>query len=107
LTYIAITRILTFLIFAFEETAVANSINLSLTDELRAFVDQNTGDGTLFATPSEFLRHLIREKKERMEAAALRDAILEGYQDAIAGRTLAYSGDLRRDMRKFRQQRQG
>lgn len=85
---------------------MANSINLALTDELRAFIDQNTGEGTLFATPSEFLRHLIREKKERMEAAELRDAILEGFQDAIAGRTHRYSGNLRADMQRFREQQQ-
>ena len=72
-----------------------NSLNLSLTDELRAFVDQNSGDGTLFATPSEFVRDVLREKKERIEAAQIRDAILSGYQDAIAGRTVPYRGSLR------------
>ncbi len=30
-----------------------SSLNLSLTDELREFVDQNCGDGTMYATPSE------------------------------------------------------
>ena len=82
---------------------MANSINLSLTDELRNFIDQNTGEGSLYATPSEFLRQLIREKKERLEAAELRDAILDGYQDAIAGRTTAFSGNLKDDMKKFRE----
>lgn len=81
---------------------MANSINLSLTDELRKFIDDNTGDGTLYATPSEFLRQIIREKKEQMEAARLRDAILEGYQNAIAGRTTPFSGNLKDDMKKFR-----
>ena len=42
---------------------MARSINLSLTDELRAFLDENSGDGTLFSTPSEFVRALIRERK--------------------------------------------
>jgi antitoxin ParD1/3/4 len=74
---------------------MSSSLNLSLTDELRAFVDQNSGDGTLFATPSEFVRALLREKKERMEAAQLRDAILEGYQDALAGRSVEYTGNLK------------
>lgn len=83
---------------------MASSINLSLTDELRQFIDQNTGDGSLFATPSEFLRHLIREKKEVKEAAVLRDAIIEGYQDAISGKTAMFSGDLRADMRSFQRQ---
>ena len=41
-------------------------INLSLTDELRAFIDVNSGDGTLYATPSEFLRDVLREKKRRV-----------------------------------------
>jgi antitoxin ParD1/3/4 len=81
---------------------MANSLNLSLTDELRAFVDANSGDGTLFATPSEFVRHLLREKKERQEAAAARDAILNGYRDAIAGDTLAFQGDLRALLKKAR-----
>ena len=32
---------------------MARSINLSHTDELRAFLDDNSGDGTLFSKPSE------------------------------------------------------
>jgi antitoxin ParD1/3/4 len=74
---------------------MARSINLSLTDELRAFLDENSGDGTMFATPSEFVRALIREKKERLEAAELRKAVLEGYDDVLHGRTLPLAGDLR------------
>jgi antitoxin ParD1/3/4 len=74
---------------------MARSINLSLTDELRAFLDENSGDGTLFSTPSEFVRDLIRSRKDRQDAAALREAVLEGYMDARDGRTHEYTGDLR------------
>jgi antitoxin ParD1/3/4 len=74
---------------------MARSLNLSLTDELRAFLDANSGDGTLYSTPSEFVRALIREKKERLDAAALRQAILEGYDDVLHGRTHEFTGDLR------------
>ena len=81
---------------------MSGSINLSLTDELRDFIDRNSGDGTLFATPSEFLRDLLREKKARMEAAEMRDAILEGYRDAIAGRLVEFKGDLRATLREAR-----
>ena len=81
---------------------MSSSINLSLTDELRAFIDANSGDGTLYATPSEFVRDLLRQQKSRQEAAAARDAILEGYQDAVEGRTHAYKGDLRGLLRKVR-----
>lgn len=74
---------------------MARSINLSLTDELRAFLDENSGDGTLFSTPSEFVRDLIRNQKDRQDAAALRQAVLEGYADVRVGRTHEYNGDLR------------
>ena len=83
---------------------MARSINLSLTDELRAFLDRNSGDGTLFATPSEFVRAMIREKKERQDAAALRRGILEGYDDVLHRRTRPYTGDLRAMLDEYRQQ---
>lgn len=79
---------------------MSSSLNLSLTDELRAFVDQNSGDGTLYATPSEFVRDVLREKKERLEAAQIRDAILDGYQDVLHGRTVPYRGDLRQLLKR-------
>ena len=80
---------------------MANSLNLSLTDELRAFIDQNSGDGTLFSTPSEFVRDVLRRQKAQQEAAKVRDAILEGYQDGIAGRTVEFDGDLKRMIKKL------
>lgn len=43
----------------------------------------------------EFVRDVLREKKERLEAAEIRDAILAGYQDALSGRTVEYRGNLR------------
>ena len=58
---------------------MANTLILSLTDELRAFVDRNCGDGTLYATPSEFVPDLLRQRKLQLESAAARDAILAGY----------------------------
>ena len=74
---------------------MASSINLSLTDELREFIDQNCGDGSGYATASEFLRDVLREKKRRMEAAALRDAVFEGYRDLAEGRVVEFSGNLK------------
>jgi antitoxin ParD1/3/4 len=79
---------------------MANSLNLSLTDELRSFIEENCGDGTLYATPSEFVRDLLRQKKLQIEAARVRDAILEGYQDAIDGRMVSFNGNLRSLLKK-------
>jgi antitoxin ParD1/3/4 len=77
-----------------------NSLNLSLTDELRAFIDQNSGDGTLYATPSEFVRDVLRRHKAQQEAAQVRAAIVAGYQDAISGRTVRFTGDLKSVLKK-------
>jgi hypothetical protein len=33
--------------------------------------------------------------EDRLESAKIRDAILNGYQDAIQGRTIPYHGNLR------------
>jgi len=81
---------------------MSKSINLSLTDELRAFLDQCSGDGTLFSTPSEFVRAIIREKKERLDAAALRQAVLEGYDDIARGQTHEFTGDVREMLEEHR-----
>ncbi len=74
---------------------MSRSLNLSLTDELRSFIDKNCGDGTMFATPSEFVRAVLREKKECEDAASLRASVLEGYQDIGDGRVIEYEGNLR------------
>ncbi len=84
---------------------MSRSLNLSLTDELRSFIDENCGEGTLYATPSEFVRAVLREKKERAEAAAVRDAVLEGYRDLEQGRYIAYQGNLRELLRKTSRKR--
>jgi antitoxin ParD1/3/4 len=79
---------------------MAHSLNLSLTDDLRAFLDENCGDGMLYATPGEFVRDLLRQRKLQIEAANLRDAIIEGYQEAIEGRTVRFEGDLKSLLKK-------
>lgn len=84
---------------------MSTTLNISLTDELRAFVDSNAGDGTLYSTPSEFVRAVLREKKESLDAARVRDGILRGYQDAIEGRVVSYSGSAKADHAAFRRMR--
>ena len=78
------------------------TMNLSLTDELKSFVQKNSGDGTLYSTPSEFIRDTIRERKELMEAASLRNGVLEGYQDVMNGRVVDYNGSVRDVIKKVK-----
>ncbi len=40
---------------------MSNSLNIQLTDRLRRYVDERASDGDLYATPSEFIRDLIRK----------------------------------------------
>lgn len=60
-----------------------SSMNLSLTDELRDFVNSRTGDGGLYATPSEYLRDLIRHD---MESQATVAHLTSGLDDIAHGR---------------------
>lgn len=82
---------------------MAHRIQLSLTDDLMEFVKQQCGDGTLYMTPQEYICDLLREKKECFEAARIRDKILDGYEDMIAGRTVEYRGNLRELLRQHRE----
>ena len=80
-----------------------STLNLSLTDELRAFIDANCGDGALYATPSEFVRDLVRQRKAQLEAQVVRQGILHGYRDAIEGRVVEFRGDLKNVLKKAKQ----
>lgn len=66
--------------------SMGSTLNLSLTDELRAFVDGQSADGTMYATPSEFARDLIPKHKPQIEAERLRTGVIQGFQDATDGR---------------------
>jgi len=81
---------------------MSSSLNLSLTDELREFVDQHSGDGTLYATPSEFVRDILRQRKLQLDAQTLREGILEGFQDLIDNRVHEFKGSLSSIMNKAR-----
>jgi hypothetical protein len=74
---------------------MAKTLKLSLTDELCAFVESNSGNNTQFATPEEFVLDVLRQEMFRGHASAMREAILEGYADAIARRTVRFEGNLR------------
>ena len=62
---------------------MASSLNLSLTEELRSFVDSRIGDAGVYATPSEYVRDLIRRD---MVAQGTVAHILSGVDDIRHGR---------------------
>ena len=79
------------------------SLNIALTEKMKRFITSQVGNETLYSTPSEYVRDLIRRDQDRIEAAKLRNAIIEGYQDVIHGRTSEFSGDLMADLKAHQQ----
>ncbi len=62
---------------------MASSLNLSLTDELRRYVNERSGDGDVYATPSEFIRDLIRQDMKNRQVV---DHVRRGLDDIRNGR---------------------
>jgi antitoxin ParD1/3/4 len=52
------------------------SMNISLPEELKDYVEQQTRAG--YSTPSEFVRQLIREDQKRRNRERLEQLLLEG-----------------------------
>jgi len=53
------------------------SLNISMPDELRDFVERRTKE-THHATPTEYIRSLVREDRKRAEQDQLEKLLLEG-----------------------------
>ena len=59
------------------------SLNVSLSDDLRAYVDERVRRGG-FSTPSEFVRQLIREDQRQEADRRLEALLLEGLDSGAA-----------------------
>lgn len=57
------------------------SLNVSMPAELRQFVDKRTKDGQ-FSTPTEYVRHLIREDQKRQAEDRLDRVLLQGLDSS-------------------------
>jgi antitoxin ParD1/3/4 len=64
-----------------------SSLHVSLPDELRAFVDQRTDGRKDFATPSEYVRDLIRRDMEvQKERSYVYGELLKSVDDIKHGK---------------------
>lgn len=86
--------------------AKTGTLNIALTKEMKNFVNSQSGEGTFYATTSEFVQDLIRYESDRLEAAELRASIIEGYQDVIHGRVYEFSGDLLSDLNAHKERKE-
>lgn len=68
------------------------TMNVSIPDELKSFVDSQVRDGS-YGSTSEYVRELIRRDHDRRQ---LRAALIEGARSPIAGAAdAAYFASLR------------
>jgi antitoxin ParD1/3/4 len=67
---------------------VSSTLNIQLTDTLRKYVDERASDKDVYATPSEYIRDLIRQD---MQGRAVAVNVLEGLEDLKGGRFSAKS----------------
>lgn len=58
------------------------SLHVSLPDEMRQFVDRISNGSSRYATPSEYVRDLIRKDMEKMEVY---QQLLQGLDQAERG----------------------
>jgi antitoxin ParD1/3/4 len=62
---------------------MSSSLNVSLTDELRRFVDTRARDQGVYSTPSDYVRDLIRRD---MEGTAILTKVRRGLDDIKSNR---------------------
>jgi antitoxin ParD1/3/4 len=62
---------------------LSSSLNVQLTDALRRYVDERASDKEVYATPSEYIRDLIRQD---MQDRTIALNVLAGLDDLNHGR---------------------
>jgi len=65
-----------------EAIAMSSSLNVSLTDELRSYVNTRACDADVYATPSEYIRDLIRKDMEQRRTVL---HVMHGLDDVKNG----------------------
>ena len=63
---------------------MGNSLNLQLTTELRRYVDERSGYDDIYATPSEFVRDLIRKDR----AQRIVSSVTQGLREILDGKSV-------------------
>lgn len=63
---------------------MGKSLNIQLTAELRRYVDERASDNDVYATPSEFVRDLIR--KDRAQRVV--GGVVQGLREIRSGNSI-------------------
>jgi len=66
---------------------MSNSLNIQLTSELRRYVNERASDNDVYATPSEFIRDLIRKDRAQRVVGSVLQGIREIGQGLAVQKT--------------------
>jgi len=72
------------------------TMNISLPDQLKDFVEEQVGSGR-YSSASEYVRELIREDEKRKAHDRLEALLLEGLQSGVSEMTATDWSDIRRE----------
>jgi len=61
---------------------MSSSLNVSLTDELRSYVNTRASDTDVYSTPSEYIRDLIRQDMQNRHIVS---HVMHGLDDVKRG----------------------
>jgi antitoxin ParD1/3/4 len=61
---------------------MSSTLNVQLTNELRRYIDMRASDNDVYATPSEYIRDLVRRD---MEDFAIVSDVVQGLREMKAG----------------------
>lgn len=76
------------------------TMNISLPDPLKQFVDEEVREGG-FASTSDYMRDLVRQRQRTKAAEFLRQLIAEGLASGSAGEVTAETFEqMRKELRK-------
>lgn len=67
---------------------MASRLNVSLTDELRRYVDSRARDNDIYGSPSEYIRDLIRRDMQEWKIVS---DVAQGLQQARRGQFVSES----------------
>ncbi len=80
---------------------MSDRINARLSKPLAEHVSRMVGRESLFETPSEYIRSLIRRDMES-DSSQVYSAIIEGFEDVNDGLFFESTGDWKKDKEIFR-----
>jgi antitoxin ParD1/3/4 len=63
---------------------MSSSLNIQLTTELRRYVDMRASDDDIYATPSEYIRDLIRKDR----AQSIVGSVTQGLREIQSGQSI-------------------